>query len=352
MPRRSSRSIASCARRHPTLRTAARNRSRGLSAALAAIAVAIPLVAASPQATAVDPAGRTTAAARAAALPDDLRVLSYNVLGPFAAQDKPAALRWGPRRDAVVKVIKDNSPGIFGLQEASTSPNGSAAPWLINQFASGWDVYDPSGGNGQGSPKLIFYKSARFARVSAGTVTFPQNGCEKQTRQLSWVVLRELSDPTRRYWVGNTHLFSTNTPACQAARVTAVAKIHETIASTNPNGTYPIIMMGDFNNRPTDCYQPADAQAGRPITNMVAAKPTYNLAGTVGLSTCTTTANGNWPNGSPGAKSRIDFIFRSSSFFDVVSTDVIGDQAVTFTSGARATPSDHFAVTARLKLLK
>lgn len=286
--------------------------------------------------------------------PPPMTVLSYNVRAHTSGANLDWNYQWWERREPLAAVVNGRDPDIFGLQEASAVSRGHySAQWFINKFRPEYNVFRAKR---SAVPKLIFFRASRFSiakypngKPMAGQVKFRTLGkCGQPYRTMSWAVLRERHSRTW-YWVGNTHFPIGN--ACWRSRVHAANTIHAHIKRTNPRN-FPIILMGDFNNRAVQCIHRNAQTEGRPIARLVEPanfRHRYDLDAARRLDDCTQTLYGNWPGARPRPSRRIDFIFHSRQF-NSWSAWVDARRTIQRRYGGKTSPSDHYAVFTRLQV--
>lgn len=292
-----------------------------------------------------------------------LRVLTYNI----RRGAEPAGKRWADREAAVVALIRSNTPGIIGLQEVRTDLTDDAGV-AMNTYLESSLAKQPTGGDKYAAivppsvpgdnavnirQNLIFYKdSGKFVRVSNGVVPFntphASPDCVADGHNMAWAIIKDTTtDPDNLIFVVNTHL--TNGSTCAAQRVSEVKQIHQGITSHDPNH-YPVIVMGDMNTDNDASENTLDllgessgASAGTSYEHW------YNLDPTVPLSNNAATFNTGWTEGNDSAADqlRIDYIFAGTKF----SADLQKIDTSRYSySGGSYSPSDHYAVFARLTL--
>lgn len=169
--------------------------------------------------------------AAAYSTPNAIKVLSFNVRHNDASDPQTIT----QRQPEIRQIIVDNNPDIFGMQEFS---DNSFENWFIPQMASlGYGVYyDESAG--MGTPKVIFYKTARFTMQSSGTVVIGP------TNTGTWAVILD-NTSSQRYFVCNSHWqFDSQTVRIQNSQnLVAAIQQHNT-------DNLPEIVFGDFNAQP------------------------------------------------------------------------------------------------------
>lgn len=290
--------------------------------------------------------------AGAADQPGPFTVLSYNVRAHSSGTQLHPAFRFPARRQHLAAVIEGRNPDIFGLQEAAFTDKGNwSGLWFKRRFAAKYNVYRAKGA----IPKMIFYRASRFSVAKyndgspmVGQVSLPTDAsCRQPHRTISWAVLREKRSRTW-YWVGNTHFAIGG--KCWASRVRSANLIHWLIGRTNPRN-FPVILMGDFNNRAPQCIHNNADVAGRPIARLVEkanARHLHNLDATLNLRNCRQTLYGMWPAARPRPSRRIDFIMASRQLTTIGAT-VDARRNVQRPWGGKTSPSDHYALVARLQ---
>lgn len=195
-----------------------------------------------------------SAAPLAAAEPVELEVMSFNIRYAYAGHSEESTdNNWNdashPRRERVIRVIRENHPDILGVQEAR---HGQIVD--LREALGEFDFYGIGRDDGktEGEYSGIFYRKDRFERGDAGSfwlsATPDKPGTTFATEEnavpriASWVKLKDM--PTgQQFFVLNAHWDHISVPARRAS----ARLIRERLAKLG--GDLPIIVMGDFNAR-------------------------------------------------------------------------------------------------------
>lgn len=263
------------------------------------------------------------------------RVMSFNLRYPQAEDTGPK--RWSQRGKSVVARVNDNAPDILGVQEAKRPAGDFNLPNAMKTALTGpghaYDVFDPGGG----SPKLIFFRRARFeiaeAVTGANDHDLPNAGesaaCEVG-KKAAWVKLRDKASGTS-YFVVNTHLVAGDCPKTREQSAVAIKKLINARA-----GGLAVIVMGDMN---TD---PQAAGGGGEDTIHILEKRGRDLilAGDYAGSTTNARAtfNTSWDFQRRDTR-RIDYILIGGNGVKATGYDI--DRAK---NGDGISPSDHFPI--------
>jgi endonuclease/exonuclease/phosphatase family metal-dependent hydrolase len=272
----------------------------------------------------------------------ELKVMSFNIRYSFGGQDeqKPEN-NWTdaahPRRERVLRVIRDYGPDILGVQEARDLQIVDLREALpkLGFYGVGRDD-----GVSAGEYVGIFYRSDRFARSDAGSfwlsnepekpgTTFYQ-APDAVPRMASWVRLQD-RESGRELVVLNTHFDHVSAPARRKSAELIRARLAEI------GGDLPVIVMGDFNvpeeSGPLRELLGAGDSTGRVLVDSYRAvhrqrsgdESTFN----------------HWSGTTTG--SRIDFILHSAEL-SATAADIVR------TTYDGYFPSDHYPVTATLQI--
>jgi endonuclease/exonuclease/phosphatase family metal-dependent hydrolase len=284
------------------------------------------------------------AAGTAAAEPVDINVMSFNIRYSYGKpQEEASENDWTdpahPRRERVIRVIRENLPDILGVQEARHLQ--------IEDLQGALQEFDFYGigrddGKTEGEYSGIFYLGERFKQLDAGSfwlsATPEKPGTTFYTardavpRIASWVRLTD-NKSGREFFVLNMHWDHISVLAReQSARLvrTRLAELAEGLSS---------IVMGDLN-------APEDSKA---VTELVGAK---GGAGRRLLDsfralhperTLEESTFSAWNGRTAG--SRIDFILHTDEFTPTAAS-------IVRTSYDGRWPSDHYPVTATLRLIR
>jgi endonuclease/exonuclease/phosphatase family metal-dependent hydrolase len=264
----------------------------------------------------------------------EIRVMSFNIrLG--TAADGPN--HWDLRKERVVETIMKFQPDLLGAQEVVNFQRD----YLVGKLSD----YDSFGagredGKEKGEMMTIFFRRDRFEKIDGGHFwlsdqpdTVGSKGWDAALpRLVSWVKLRDQTSPDGLPLLfANTHFDHMG----EIARQESAILVRERIAAIG-KGCH-VVLAGDFNA----------AEGSVPYRNLFSAKPgdpllhdTYRVAFTEkgpdeGTATNFVATNISGP--------RIDWIA-------VGETIKVASAAIDRTAHEGRTPSDHFPVTAVLKI--
>jgi endonuclease/exonuclease/phosphatase family metal-dependent hydrolase len=275
----------------------------------------------------------------AAAETKDLRVMSFNIRFARAGHSEVASENnWTdpthPRRERVIRVIRDFNPDLLGVQEAREEQ--------INDLREALPKYEFYGigrddGKTGGEFSGIYFRKDRFTRKDAGSfwlsatpdklgTTFAPN---KLPRIASWARLVD-NKTDREFVLLNMHWDHQD----QAAREKSAALVRERLEAIAKG--IPTIVMGDLNSKEdSKAYATlvvAD-EAGRELIDSYRKLYPQRSPNEASFDDWKGTVKG----------SRIDFILHTSEFTptaaEIVRTNYDGRW-----------PSDHYPVTATLRL--
>lgn len=171
------------------------------------------------------------AAASVKSITGHIKVMSFNTRHNDPADPQTIT----ERQPLIRQIIVDNSPDIFGLQEFS---DNSYEIWFMSQMATlGYGVYYDEAA-GQGTPKVIFYKTNRFTLQSSGTVLIGA------VNSATWAVLLD-NTTARKYFISNSHWQYDSA----ATRMQNAKNLVASILQQNTE-SLPLIVFGDFNTTP------------------------------------------------------------------------------------------------------
>ncbi len=172
---------------------------------------------------------------------DTVKVMTYNVkvrspLNPF---------KWNSRKGDVFKLIADNEPDVFCLQEPDYSQLVDFQQ-AFGQYGSYFAGSRDGKTKGQSCP--IFYRKDRFELVDSGTFWFSDRPDKPGSqgwgniipRFCSWVILTE-KNQNNSFVVFNTHMAWLS----QRSRSKSVRLLEEKASAWNKY--LPSIVLGDFN---------------------------------------------------------------------------------------------------------
>lgn len=261
--------------------------------------------------------------------PPTLRVMSFNIRYGTAPD---AENRWLLRRDLLVRTIRAYDPDVLGLQEVIQTQ--------FMELHAAFDDYDlvavgRDDGNRGGEMVPIAWRKSRLRLVETGhfwlspTRHTPSHGWDAALpRVVTFVRLELLHPPRRQFVVVNTHFDHRG----RQARLESARMLREFVETI---GDQPVILMGDFNCGPQDepyaLLTAPDAPA--PLLDAwTACNKLEEYTGTY--------------HAFRGRRDgrRIDWILFSPHFAAL-------DAAIDTTSDAGRYPSDHFPVTAELRLV-
>lgn len=272
----------------------------------------------------------------------DLKLMSFNVRYSIDGQSEAAPdNNWNdaahPRRERAIRVIRDESPDVLGVQE----PRGHQIADLKAALPR-YAFYGVGRDDGQalGEYAGIFWRADRFKRLDAGTfwlsATPDVPGTAFDTspgalpRIASWVKLQDRPSG-REFLLLDTHWDHQNA----AARLQSARLIRDRLGQLR--GGLPVIVLGDFNS--TEDLAEQQELAGVNDPGEMQLMDSYreihpNRA-----------PNEQTFNGFTGRTdgSRIDFIRHTGEFQPTAAR-------IVRTSYDGRWPSDHFPVTATLRL--
>ena len=252
----------------------------------------------------------------------EIKVMSYNIrLG----SGEDGTNSWMYRCPATLEMLKDQTPDVFGVQEAL----GYQVNFL-DEFADGYDYVGVGREDGkkEGEHMAIFWNKKTMKLLKWGTFWLsetpekPSMGWDAACyRTATWALMKDKRTGKKFYFV-NTHLDHVG----KEARANGLALIVDRIVDINPDGL-PMVLLGDFNVRPDDpCLVGLDAlmKSARKIAAKTDSHHTYN----------------GW--GKATKDSVIDYIYISG--FSACPEY----QTVTKKYSNRTFISDHYPITARL----
>ena len=264
--------------------------------------------------------------------PAPFRVMSFNIRNS-RAQD--GANAWPMRTELLFATIASYGPDLIGFQEVLADQYDALVARLPQYDFSGVARDD---GARKGEWSCVAYRKDRFARVKAGDfwlsetpgVIGSKSWDAALTRLCSWVRLREIGTG-REYVFANTHFDHKGVIARQESSRVLSRELSEIARGV------PAILVGDFNITEDD---PAYAVLVRPTAP--GALPWIDAYRAVHPTRQPDESSFHgFKGGTMG--SRIDFIFHTRHFR---ATDADIDR----TEQNGLWPSDHYAVTAVLKL--
>ena len=264
---------------------------------------------------------------------NDLRVMSFNIRNGTA---NDGANHWDLRKEFLYDVIRDEAPDVLGLQEAVRFQL-DALNQQLPEYAEVGIISDSTRHTGQFS--AILYRKDRFEVQATGdfwlsdTPEVPSKSWgNHHLRICTWVRLLDQAT-AQAFYVYNTHMDDGSQPSREKAAELIMQHFHR------QTHTAPLVLMGDLNvgeDNSVISYLKGERElTGSTPVRMVdtfrARHPDEQTVGTF--------------NGFEGRVNgpKIDYIF--------VSPDILTlDASIVRTSREGRTPSDHFPVTAQLRL--
>ena len=258
------------------------------------------------------------------ALAAPLTVMSFNIRYGTANDGDD---HWLKRREQLFALLREQQADVVGLQEALHGQIDE-----ILQAVPGYDYVGVGRGDGRraGEYAAILYRTVRLRPRRSDTFWFSDTpGVVKSTswgnqieRVSTWAYFEDREGPS--FYFFNVHLDHQSQPS----RERSVALLLERIGARDPKA--PVVVTGDFN---------AGEDNAAAVAMRVSFVDTFRVrhpdAKEVG------TFNGFKPGQTTGDK--IDFVFVEPG------TEVL-DAAIVRTSRDGRYPSDHFPVTARIRL--
>ena len=204
---------------------------------------------------------------------EGLKVMSYNIrLG--SAQDGTNS--WALRYTATGKMLEDQKPDVFGVQEAL-----EYQVRYIEEMC-GYESVGVGRENGkkEGEHMSIFWNKKAVSMLKWGTFWLsetpekPSKGWDAECfRTATWALMKDKKTGKKFYFV-NTHLDHKGTEA----QKNGLKLIVDRIAEINPDGL-PMVLTGDFNIEPKNpALKDLDArmQSARNIAEKTDDHATYN----------------------------------------------------------------------------
>ena len=257
--------------------------------------------------------------------PGDLHVATYNLRLDVASDGANA---WPHRRDAVKALVRRHGFDVFGTQEAL--PGQLADLDALTEYARVGVGRDD--GKQAGEHSAIFYRRDRFELLSHGDFWFsqtpevPSKGWDARccNRLASWARLRDKASG-KALTVVSVHFDHEG----EVARRESAALLLRWLAGRDSGDA--LVALGDFNSGP-ETEQIRRMQAVMGDARLRSEAPPYGPVGTF---------NGFSMGQPPGP--RIDYIFVGPRIR-------VLDYAVLTDADGQRYPSDHFPVTARLRV--
>lgn len=277
--------------------------------------------------------------ARAAAEPDELRVMSFNIRFSQPGRSEEASENnWAdakyPRRERAIRVIRESRPDLLGVQEARELQVNDLRKALPDYSFYGIGRDD---GKTAGEFSGIFYRKDRFTKKDAGSFWLSATPEKPGTsfypafdacpRIASWVRLTD-DKAHCEFVLLNMHWDHIS----EEARQKSAALVRERLEKIAKD--IPTIVMGDLNSHEdTSAFKELTGDTGHMLADTfreLHPKRSPNEA-----------SFDDWKGTIKG--SRIDFILHTGEF-SPVAADIVR------TNYDGRWPSDHYPVTATLKL--
>jgi endonuclease/exonuclease/phosphatase family metal-dependent hydrolase len=271
----------------------------------------------------------------------ELRVMSFNIRYSYGGLDEAATENnWTdaehPRRERALRVIRDEKPDVLGVQEARELQIDD-----LRETLPEFEFYGVGRDDGKtgGEYAGIFYRKDRFERKDAGTFWLSATPEKPGTsfyrvpnavpRLASWVRLRD-KESEQDIFVLNTHWDHISAMARRKSAVLIRERLKDLAAGV------PAIVMGDLNTPEESA--PLRELLGEIVSGRRLADSyrTLNRERSPDESTFN-----HWAGTTAG--SRIDFILHTEEFKPTAA-------AIVRTSYEGRWPSDHYPVTAMLRL--
>ncbi|MBN2446822.1 MAG: endonuclease/exonuclease/phosphatase family protein [Phycisphaerae bacterium] len=263
-------------------------------------------------------------------MPEPIRVMSFNIR---YANTTDGDNSWSHRRDMVTGVILEEAPDIIGVQEALAEQ--------IVELQAALEDYDYVGvgrddGHSAGEFVPIFYNKRRFTLVRGGhmwlsekpRVPGSKSWDSSLPRMATWVRLRFKESPQNEISVINTHFDH----AGEQARLESARLIRNLVESL---GGHPVVVLGDFNCPPGSPPYRKLTEDQSDMNELFDPFAKRDAEGEIG------TYHGF--DGTPDT-GRIDWILHNRRFEALDTGIILRDFNGRY-------PSDHFPVTATLRLL-
>lgn len=176
----------------------------------------------------------------------EIKVISYNIRNSRAEDGDNG---WKYRRPATIAMLQEQSPDVFGVQEAY--------PEQLDFICDNMPVYKCVGvgrddGVKEGEHMSIFYDTTRVAMIDWGTYwlsetpSVPSYGWGSACRRTATWTKLKMIDTGKEFFYVNTHLDHVS----PLARKNGLALIVSEIGKMNPSGL-PMVLTGDFNIPPS-----------------------------------------------------------------------------------------------------
>lgn len=268
---------------------------------------------------------------------NDVRVMSYNIRYGTANDGEN---HWEKRKEFLVATIKSFAPDLLGTQETLGFQRDYLAAQLKDYEVLGVGRDD---GKDKGEMTALYFRRDRFEKLDGGhfwlsetpEVPGSKSWDTSLTRMVTWVKLRDRQNPKAKpllYF--NTHFDHRG----EQARTESAKLIRRRIIAAGKN--VRVIVTGDFNAG--DDSAPYQAFFGNDGKNVAPVIDTYRA-----MNPQRTATEGTFTGFKLEAQNgpRIDWIGAGREWQIISAT-------IDRTAREGRTPSDHFAVTAILRLRK
>lgn len=178
---------------------------------------------------------------------EPLKVMSYNIR---FGEGKDGTNSWQFRYLATKKMIDDQMPDVFGLQEAM-----AYQVLFIKEYCRSYSCVGVGREDGRkkGEHTSIFWNKKKISRLKWGTIWLsetperPSLGWDAACfRTATWALMKDKRTGNKFYFV-NTHLDHKG----KKARENGLLLIMDKMSEINKKG-YPVVLVGDFNMKPED----------------------------------------------------------------------------------------------------
>lgn len=178
---------------------------------------------------------------------EPLKVMSYNIR---FGEGKDGTNSWQFRYLATKKMIDDQMPDVFGLQEAM-----AYQVLFIKEYSRSYSCVGVGREDGRkkGEHTSIFWNKKKISRLKWGTIWLsetperPSLGWDAACfRTATWALMKDKRTGNKFYFV-NTHLDHKG----KKARENGLLLIMDKMSEINKKG-YPVVLVGDFNMKPED----------------------------------------------------------------------------------------------------
>lgn len=189
---------------------------------------------------------------------------------------------WGKRKDAVLNMLKVNSPAVIGLQECSWTIRGDILADDADRRALGISVSGQESGYTKESSNTIIYDDTVLESLNSGTfwlsstpdvVSNTWGDADKQ-RICTWAKFRTRNTVAKSFYVFNLHLES---DADISDRSKALKVVLDKVMTINTENL-PVIILGDHNDKENDliAYQGSGFTSVRQSASITDEEPTLN----------------------------------------------------------------------------